>query len=1509
MTKFDLNVDEFNQYEGLYRPAFEHDSCGIGFVAKLDGGKHRSVVEDAITMLENMEHRGGQGAEPNSGDGAGILLQVPHEFYSHEAKTCGFELPDAGRYGVGNTFFPKDSVLLKKCQVELNKYIKNFGLNLLGYRFLPVDNSELGRSAKESEPAQVQFFVEARSEMTTDQLERRLVVLRKYANRTIHQLFPSTYDSFYISSLSARTVIYKGQLTTAQLKSYFLDLQQPQLKSGLALVHSRFSTNTTPKWKLAQPFRFIAHNGEINTIAGNVNGMSSKTALFQDSLFSEQELELIHPICDPRRSDSSNLDNVVEVLTASGRSLPHAMMMLVPEAWENDPNMPSWKKDFYRYHSHLMEPWDGPASLSFTDGRVVGAVLDRNGLRPSRYTVTKDGTVIMSSEAGSLPVEPADVLEKGRLEPGKMFVVDLEEGRIISDDEIKSELCQAKPYGEWVEAGEIHISDLPTGGEKQISAGTHEERLHFHGYNKEEIDRVILPMVEDGKEAIGSMGADNPLAVLSEQPQHLSHYFRQRFAQVSNPPIDSIRERSVMSLEALLGPTKNILDEGPEHCNKIRLSNPVLTNSELRKLRHIQSEQFTSHEIEALFYADNPETGLENAIRSICKEADFAVKSGANLLIISDRNADLDRVAIPSLLAVGAIHHYLIQQGVRSNVSLIVESGDTRTTHHFAALLGYGANAINPYMVYDIIRNEMRVGRLGGFSNASAEEFLQAYIGFTTNYIQAIGKGLLKIFAKMGISTLESYQGAQIFEPIGLSGHVVGTCFRGSPSRLGGLDFADLSKEQLDKHAKAFASNSEILPYGGVYHWRKDGEYHHMNPGSITELQRACREGSYEHFKNYSRLLDTDGRSLRHLLSFKERPSIPLEEVESVEKILKRFATGAMSFGSISHEAHSTLAVAMNRIGAKSNSGEGGEDEIRFAKKDNGDWERSAIKQIASGRFGVTINYLTNAVELQIKMAQGAKPGEGGHLPGHKVDDWIGRVRHATPGVGLISPPPHHDIYSIEDLAQLIYDLKRSNPGARVSVKLVALTGVGTIATGVVKAKADTVLIAGMDGGTGASPLSSVQHAGVPWEIGLAEAHQTLVQSRLRDRVLLQADGMMRTGRDLAIATLLGAEEWGVATAALIAEGCIMMRKCHLNTCPVGIATQNPELRKLFSGKPEHVINMFTFMAMELREIMAELGYRTIDEMVGQSNVLKQDAKRGNWKSQKLDLNGLLHYIPWQRVPNSDPKQPIELTPLDEAMLDQWNAWKKDASSGAGHYHITNTDRAVGTVVSHEIAKEYGGKGLEKNALQYYFEGSAGQSFGAFGAHGIRYELVGESNDYTGKGLSGATIVIKKPTEGSYAAHENIICGNVAFYGATSGDAYINGVAGERFCVRNSGVHAVVEGIGDHGCEYMTGGEVVVLGKTGKNFGAGMSGGMAFVWDPAGDFSSRFNNDSADIEALTIADFDHLKTRIQDHYSETGSTHAENILKHWEERKGEFVKVFPRDLKKVLMSKKSQSNG
>ncbi len=1488
--------------DNLYHPSFEHDSCGIGFIAQLRGRPSRRVVEDALTMLMQMEHRGGQGAEPTTGDGAGILTQLPHDFFRDACAPLGIRLPAAGAYGVGMTFFPKDEALREKCRHELGKYIRNFGLQLLGYRQVPVDPSLLGMTALQTEPHSLQFFVAPHAPLSDEALERKLVVLRKYANRTIQQLFPEADDDFYIASLSARTIIYKGMLTTAQLRSYYPDLSHPLFTSALALIHSRFSTNTFPKWKLAQPFRYLAHNGEINTINGNVNWMKSKTALFEHSAFTPHELDLLHPICDARRSDSSNLDNIVEILANSGRSLAHSMMMLVPEAYESDDNMPAYKKDFYAYHATLMEPWDGPAALVFTNGLQVGAILDRNGLRPSRYTVTTDDFVIMSSEAGALPIAPERVRYKGRLEPGKIFIADLQAGRLLSDEEVKREVCQSKPYGLWLQKYQLSLEDLPVQEERAACQASLEERLRLFGYTLEEIEKLIMPMISEGKEALGSMGADNPLAVLSEQPQHFANYFRQGFAQVSNPPIDPIRERSVMSLSTALGQTRNILDETPEHCRKIRLEQPVLTNGDLRKLRYLDHPAFKVHTLDALFYTDDPSEGLETGVQSLCQEALFAVKNGCNLLIISDREAGRGRAPIPSLMACGAVHHHLIRHKLRSNAGLVIEAGDVRSSHHFATLIGYGANAVNPYMVFDLLKARMKAGLLGEECDSRTAQFQLAYYGYVGQYTRAIGGGLLKIFSKMGISTLESYQGAQVFEPLGLSAAVVDLCFSGSLSRLGGLGFRELGREILDNYRLAYPAEGCPAPlrHGGLYHWRREGERHAMNPDTIQALQRACREGNYAAFRLYSSMLDEQGTHLRHLLDFKHRPSIPLEDVEPVENILRRFASGAMSFGSISHEAHSTLAIAMNRMGAKSNSGEGGEDPERYHARADGDSACSAIKQVASGRFGVTIQYLANAVELQIKMAQGAKPGEGGQLPGHKVDAWIGRVRHSTPGVGLISPPPHHDIYSIEDLAQLIYDLKRANPLARVSVKLVSIAGVGTIASGVVKAKADSVLIAGHDGGTGASPLSSVQHAGLPWELGLAEAHQTLVQNRLRDRVLLQTDGLLRTGRDLAVATLLGAEEWGVATAALIAQGCIMMRKCHLNTCPVGIATQNPELRKLFSGKPEHVINMFTFMAQELREIMAQLGFRTVNQMVGQAQVLKVNLARGPWKADYLQLDPLIRPAGWVHPDSTEaPRQPLTDSALDRWMLQALDDYRRHGQVHIPEREVNNTDRAIGTSLSYYLCTTMPEPALPDDSLRYPLAGAAGQSFGAFAAAGITLDLAGESNDYVGKGLSGGILVIRRPPAAAYPAADNVIIGNVALYGATAGRLFAEGKAGERFAVRNSGAVAVVEGIGDHGCEYMTGGEVLILGPVGKNFGAGMSGGLAYVYDPQRQLAAHFNADSADLVPPEMADFDRIRQLLQEHHKRTASLLARDLLNRWATAAAAFVKVYPRDYRRV----------
>lgn len=1487
----------------LYSPTFEHDSCGIGFVAHLKGKPSRDIIDDAIVMLQNMEHRGGTGADENSGDGAGILIQIPHRFFKEECNRAGFTLPEANEYGVGMTFFPSDPVLREKCRKELNKYIRNLGFELLGYRVVPTEKNTVGQTALSVEPTTEQFFVRLKNGATPEALERRLCVLRKYANRTIHELYEQTYDSFYIATCSAKTIVYKGQFTTSQLKPYFPDLSDKRVVSALALVHSRFSTNTSPKWKLAQPFRYIAHNGEINTIQGNVNWMRSKTTLLKNSLFSQEELDLLLPICDSNRSDSSNLDNVVEVLTLSGRPMAHVMMMLIPEAWERNKQMSQEKRDFYEYHASMMEPWDGPASICFTDGTVVGATLDRNGLRPSRYLLTDDNKLVMSSEAGALPVDQSKVVFKGRLEPGKMFVADLEQGRIISDEELKHDICTRQPYGKWLQRSGLKIKNLPVTKEEMLPSLTGDEleaRQLLFGYTSEDLKVLLGPMAAEGKEPLGSMGADTPLAALSQHSQHLSNYFKQSFAQVSNPPIDPIRERMVMSLASGLGPTRNILGETPKHCTKIKLSQPVISNQKLHRIKHIKHADFRSHTIHAVFYTDEREGGLENAIDSICKEAIFAVKEGYNIIVISDRSAKKGMAPIPSLLACGAVHHCLIENKIRSKTGIVIEGGDICETHHFATLLGYGAGAINPYMALETIEQLVRDNYFEeGVSAVDAEK----------NYVSAIGKGLLKVFSKMGISTLQSYQGAQIFEALGISTEVVNKCFKGTTTRIEGMRFDDLAREVLVRYDLVYKlrpTKKKSLPVGGVYQWKQQGEFHLFNPETIHLLQQACRKNDVSIYRKYAEKINDQAEvacTLRSMFKFKERASIPLSEVEPKANILKRFATGAMSFGSISYEAHSTLAIAMNRIKGKSNSGEGGEDEARFIKKENGDWERSAIKQIASGRFGVTINYLNNAVELQIKMAQGAKPGEGGQLPGHKVDDWIGRVRHSTPGVGLISPPPHHDIYSIEDLAQLIFDLKNANPKARVNVKLVSEAGVGTIAAGVAKAKADAVLISGADGGTGASPLSSLRHTGLPWELGLAEAHQTLVQSRLRSRMVLQTDGQMRTGRDLAIATLLGAEEWGVATAALVVEGCIMMRKCHTNTCPVGVATQNPELRKLFTGKADEVVNLFHFLADDLRRIMAQLGFRTINEMVGQANALKINENPTHWKLKNLNLKPIIEQAVLLKDDthfNSAKQKPLDKDVLAHKLRAVAKPAIEYGESVKGEFPILNIDRAVGTLVSSDIAQKHGSKGLAENSIDFKFRGSAGQSFGAFTAKGIRFELEGEANDYFGKGLSGATLIVYPDRNSKFVPHENIIIGNVAFYGATSGQAYINGVAGERFCVRNSGAKVVVEGVGDHGCEYMTGGRAVILGPTGRNFAAGMSGGIAYVFDPNDQLATNCNMELVELEQPTSDQETEIKNMIEQHAQQTKSVLAESLLKDWTSTVRSFKTVMPIDYKRAM---------
>lgn len=1497
---------------GLYDPSFEHDACGIGFVANLKNIKSNKIVRDALHMLERMEHRGACGCEPNTGDGAGILMQLPHEFFVDECLKLGIKLPAFGKYGVGMTFFPKDEKKRQECKTILERNITKLGLSLLGYRVVPTtsDKADLGPTSLNAAPQIEQVFIKC-PETIADNLafERKLYILRNYSTRLINESVAGINNGFYFTTLSSKTLSYKGQLTTAQVDLFYPDLANPNLCSAFAVVHSRFSTNTFPSWKLAQPFRYIAHNGEINTVKGNVNWIKAAEASFSSKLFSQEEMDMLMPICDITQSDSANLDNVIELLTLSGRSLPHAMMMLVPEAWDDNELMDENRKAFYEFHASLMEPWDGPASISFTDGTIVGATLDRNGLRPSRYLVTDDDVVIMASESGVVEVDPAKVVMKGRLQPGRMFICDLEKGRILTDEEVKAEICGRNPYAEWLKQYKIKIEDLPEASSeyKPLEDISVLKRQMSFGYTSEDLKVIIGPMAEAGEEPIGSMGVDTPLAILSDQAQHLSSYFKQLFAQVTNPPIDPIRERMVMSLVSFVGGSENLLEESAKHCHTVALKQPILTNKELAKLRYLDHANFQSKTISILFKGDGKEGALERGLEKICNYAADAVEDGYEIILLSDRGVDSDHAPVPSLLATAAVHHHLIRKGLRGKCGLVVEAGDVWETHHCATLIGFGASAINPYMAFETIDNMKKHGQI-------ESEYSNDKLHY--NFIKAVGKGLLKIFSKMGISTLQSYQGAQIFEALGIQSEVIDKYFTGTVSRIGGLDLNGIQKEALIKHRNGYPQNPNAtrkLQPGGVYQWKRRGEFHLFNPESIHLLQLSTKTNNYATFKKFTKVINDQSKracTLRSLLRFKGAKSISIDEVEPVSEIVKRFATGAMSFGSISHEAHSTLAVAMNRIGAKSNTGEGGEDEIRFERKPNGDLERSSIKQVASGRFGVTANYLTNADELQIKMAQGAKPGEGGQLPGHKVDDWIGKTRHSTPGVGLISPPPHHDIYSIEDLAQLIFDLKNANRAARINVKLVSEAGVGTIATGVTKAKSDVVLIAGHDGGTGASPISSIRHAGLPWELGLAETHQTLVKNKLRSRVVVQTDGQLRTGRDLAIATMLGAEEWGIATAALVVEGCIMMRKCHLNTCPVGVATQHPELRKRFTGDAQHVVNFFTFLAMDLREIMAELGFRTVNEMVGRVDMLEKDEDVDHWKYSKIDLKGLLH-----KEQNDSGLTLYNSEAQDHLMQDilDWKLWEaaKPALEGKGkvkaEFEINNLNRSVGNVLSNELTKIYKGAGLPDDTIHFKFKGTAGQSLGAFNNSGITLELEGDANDYCGKGLSGAKIIIYPDKTAKFDPTKNIVLGNVALYGATSGELYARGMGGERFCVRNSGATAVVEGVGDHGCEYMTGGAAVILGETGRNFAAGMSGGVAYVYDITKSFAEKCNMEMIGFDTLEEEDKDLLKKLITNHKNYTDSSIAASILADFDNQLKNFIKVMPRDYKAVLLKRKQKA--
>jgi len=1492
---------------GLYDPSFEHDACGIGFVANIKGNKSHQIVSDALTILENMEHRGACGCENNTGDGAGIMIQTPHEFLFDECVKLGVHLPDYGKYGVGVLFFPKDIRLKEECREIFTRSAEKLGLEILTYRKVPVNTFDIGSTALSVEPEIEQVFIAYPDHLSsTDAFERKLFVLKNYASHTINNTVKKDAIGFYVASLSYKTVVYKGQLTSHQLRNYFPDLSNKRMVSAFGLIHSRFATNTFPSWKLAQPFRYIAHNGEINTLQGNLNWLKTSEKGFTSPYFSKEEMDMLLPIIFEGQSDSACLDNMIELLTMCGRSLPHVMMMLIPEAWDGHEEMDPIKKAFYEFHAAFMEPWDGPASISFTDGKIIGATLDRNGLRPSRYCITNDDRVIMASETGVLPIDPSIIKENGRLQPGKMFVVDMEQGRIISDDELKNKICSTKPYSEWLNKYKIRLEELP---EPRVMF-THLEHDQVYkyqkafGYSTEDLETIIAPMALDGKEPIGSMGTDTPLAILSDQPQYLSSYFKQLFAQVTNPPIDPIRERLVMSLATFAGNNGNLLVEDPLDCHSVALKHPILNNHELEKIRSIDTGIFQAKTLQTYFRADGKPGSLQKGLDRLCRYAVDAVEDGFEVLILTDRAIDSDHAPIPSLLACAAVHHHLIRKGYRGQVGIIIEAGDVWEVHHFACLIGFGATAINPYLALSTIRDMKLTNKIQ--TELDIEHLKK-------NYIKAVNDGLLKVFSKMGISTLQSYQGAQIFEILGLNKNVVDKYFTGATSRIEGMGLDEIAKEALAKHLFSFSRKDipvERLPVGGLYQWKRKGEFHLFNPQTIHLLQYSTRMNDYNTFKKYSKLINDQSEkacTLRSLLEFKRnRNSISIDEVEPAGNIYKRFATGAMSFGSISHEAHSTLAIAMNRLGGKSNTGEGGEDEMRYSTLSNGDSMRSAIKQVASARFGVTSLYLTEADELQIKMAQGAKPGEGGQLPGHKVDEWIGKVRHSTPGVGLISPPPHHDIYSIEDLAQLIFDLKNANRNARINVKLVSKAGVGTIAAGVTKAKADVVLIAGHDGGTGASPISSIKHTGLPWELGLAETHQTLVKNKLRSRVTVQADGQMRTGRDIAIAAFLGAEEWGVATAALIVEGCIMMRKCHLNTCPVGVATQDPELRKRFTGDAEHVINFFKFIVQELRELMAELGFKTVNEMIGQVDCLQVKENIHHWKYSKLDLSPLLYkeevseYVGLYKQEEQDHGLSDV---LDWQLLKVAKPALEKQQKIKASFNIKNTDRTVGTILSNELTKIYRSGGLPDDTIHFKFTGTAGQSFGAFNNKGITLELEGDANDYFGKGLSGARLIVYPSSKSTFIPEENIIIGNVAFYGATSGEAFIRGKAGERFAVRNSGVNAVVEGVGDHGCEYMTGGRIVILGDTGRNFAAGMSGGIAYVYDVNGNFINNCNKEMVDLDKVIGNDVTELHNLIERHYQNTGSTVAKFVLNDFENQLKNFVKVFPTDYKKVLNAK------
>jgi glutamate synthase (NADPH/NADH) large chain len=1500
--------------QGLYDPAYEHDACGVGFVAHVKGQKSHTIVRQALQVLINLQHRGACGCETNTGDGAGILIQIPDRFFRQESERLGIDLPPHRGYGAGLIFLPRDPERRGRIQDLFERIVIEEGQVVLGWRDVPTDNTTLGASAVAVQPAFQQIFIGRGPSLAAPgaslegdaRFERTLYVIRKRVEHAVDALPEEDRRFFYVVSLSSETLIYKGMLTASQLDSMFPDLTDPAIESALALVHQRFSTNTFPSWPLAHPYRYVAHNGEINTLRGNINWMKAREALLESDVLGP-DLRKIVPIIREGGSDSAIFDNVLELLVMSGRSLPHALLMMIPEPWQNNDTMSAERRAFYEYHSSLMEPWDGPASIAFTDGTVIGAVLDRNGLRPSRYYVTTDDLVILASEVGVLDVPPERVLLKERLHPGKIFLVDTGQGRIVSDDEVKDRLAREHPYGDWLREHLVRIEDVPPAPFlPEPDHATVLRRQHAFGYTQEDVMLLLAPMAKNGEEPIGSMGTDTPLAVLSERPRLLYDYFKQLFAQVTNPPLDAIREALVTSMESTIGPERNLLRPEPESCRQIAITYPIIDNDELAKLRHVNATGlagFRSITLPMLYPSKEGGAGLERAMDRLREQAGEAVAAGHTILILSDRGVTAELAPIPSLLATAGVHHYLVRAGMRTRCALVLESGDAREVHHVALLIGYGAGAVNPYLAFETLNDMIRQRVLEGLTHERA----------VLNYIKALNKGILKVMSKMGISTLQSYCGAQIFEAIGLDPAFVDRYFTWTASRIGGADIDVIAREVRQRHQTAFplrTSTPAELDTGGEYRWRRDGEMHLFNPETVHKLQHATRTGQYAIYKDYTAIVNDQSRrlgTLRGLLDFTPGTQpIPIDEVEPVEAILKRFATGAMSYGSISQEAHETIAIAMNRLGGKSNTGEGGEDPERYRLDPNGDSRRSAIKQVASARFGVTSEYLVNADDIQIKMAQGAKPGEGGQLPGHKVYPWIARVRHSTPGVTLISPPPHHDIYSIEDLAQLVYDLKNANPAARIHVKLVAEVGVGTVAAGVSKAHADVVLISGHDGGTGASPLTAIKHSGIPWELGLAETQQVLMLNRLRDRIVVQVDGQLRTGRDVVIAALLGAEEFGFATAALVVSGCIMMRVCHLNTCPVGIATQDPELRKKFTGRPEFVENYFRFVAEDVRELMAQLGFRTVAEMVGRADRLEMRAALAHWKAKGVDLARILHQ------PEADERAARHCVraqehglehALDVEIIERASSALNGGAAVEIDLPIRNVHRTVGTQLGSEITRRYGGQGLPDDTIRVRFTGSAGQSFGAFLPRGATLALEGDANDFWGKGLSGGKLIVYPPRKSLFASHENVIIGNVSLYGATSGEAYVRGVAGERFAVRNSGASAVVEGVGDHACEYMTGGRVVVIGRTGRNFAAGMSGGIAYVLDADGEFRKRCNREMVELEPLeSVEDVEVVRTLLRRHVRYTNSGRAVRLLADWLEESARFLKIIPRDYKRVLVA-------